>query len=103
MQENIEFKLDQQIKFVQKLEILPLKIEKGEYDFQSVVVKSEKTMYVYFCGALQHKIFNLPTFNVDIMSDLFLKVCLLTERYYNITANFKFVINEFNSIVEGSI
>lgn len=103
MEKIIKKQLEHQIKYLQSLPILPLKINEGENEFQSIVVKSEKTMYVYLCGDLQHKIYNLPTFQVDKMSDLLLKVCSLTERYYNITADYKFVINVYNSMVEESL
>lgn len=95
--------MEHQIKYVSSLPILPLKIEDNNCEYQSIVVRSEKTMYIYFCGELVHKIFNLPTFNVDKMSDVFLKACSLSNSYYNITADYKFVISEYNLMVEGNL
>ena len=95
--------MQKQIKFVNSLPILPLRIENNENDYQVVVVKCDKVMYIYLCGYLLHKIYNLPTFKLEDMNDLFLKASSLTSVLFNINADYKFVINEYQSYMETKI
>ena len=95
--------MKKQIKFDGSLSILPLKIEDNDNDYIVVISKCDKVMYIYIRGYFLHKIYDLPTFNFEDMYDLFLKVRTLTSVLFYINADYKFVINEYQSYMKTKI